>query len=186
MCSPHDLAVSLLEEIGLDLAPIRGQKPPSPSDDSISPASAWRCLLQLPAFSVPTQISSVRGTLYSFFGESEEKCRETANRRVLSSDQLFPGIIKSPPPEHLIRAPGRIGEPLEGTPYREIEMSLDSMYQQRLRAEELATRVSAIADVLDLRPPTGRKRSDYPASLDQYSPRALGVLQDIVTDSDLT
>jgi hypothetical protein len=185
VCSPYNLAVSLLEEIGLGLAPILGKKHPPSLDDSISPAHAWRCLLQLPAFSVPTQNGSVRGTLYSFFDESEEKWRETANRRVLSSDQPFLGFIKSPRPGHLIRAPGRMGELLEGTSYREIEMRLHSMYQQRLRAGELATRVSAIAGVLDVRPPTGRKRSDYLARLDQYSPRALEVLQDRATDSGL-
>jgi hypothetical protein len=59
MCSPHDLAVSLLEEIGLDLLPILGEKSPPSSDDSISPTTTWRCLLQLPAFSVSTQSSSV-------------------------------------------------------------------------------------------------------------------------------
>jgi hypothetical protein len=66
VCSPYDLAVSLPKEIGLDLAPILGEKPPQSSDDSISRAPVWRCLLQLPAFSTPTQSSSVRGTLYSF------------------------------------------------------------------------------------------------------------------------
>jgi hypothetical protein len=57
------------------------------------------------------------------------------------------------------------------------------MYQRCLRAGELATRVSAIAGVLDVRTPTGRKRSNYLAWLNQYSTRALEVLRDIVTDS---
>jgi hypothetical protein len=76
-----------------------------------------------------------------------------------------------------------MGELLEGTSYRQIEMRLDSMYQRRLRAGELATRASAIASVLDVRPPTGRKQNDYLAWLDQYSPRALELFQDIITDS---
>jgi hypothetical protein len=66
MSSPYDLAISLLEEIGLDLTRIPGEKPPPSSDDSISPAPAWCCLLQLPAFSAPNQSSSARGTPYSF------------------------------------------------------------------------------------------------------------------------
>jgi hypothetical protein len=65
-------------------------------------------------------------------------------------------------------------------------MRLDSVYQQHFRAEELTTRVSAIAGVFDVRPPTGRKRSDYLVWLDQYSPRVLEVGQNIVTDSGPT
>jgi hypothetical protein len=65
-CSPCDLALSLTEEIGFDLTPILEEKPPPSSDDSISPAPAWCCLLPLPAFQAPTQSGSVRGILYSF------------------------------------------------------------------------------------------------------------------------
>jgi hypothetical protein len=48
MCSPYEIAVSLLEEIGLDLTPILGAKPSSSPD-----APAWHCILKLPVFSEP-------------------------------------------------------------------------------------------------------------------------------------
>jgi hypothetical protein len=63
ICSPYEIVVSLLEEIGLDLTPILGAEPPSSPD-----APAWHCLLKFPVFSEPVSSGAFRGTLFGFMG----------------------------------------------------------------------------------------------------------------------
>jgi hypothetical protein len=104
-CSPYEIAVSLLQEIGLDLTPILGAKPPSSPD-----APGWHCLLKLPVFSEPVISGAVSGILFAFMGESEKKLREHENRRILSSDQLFLGILKSRRPDNLITTLTEMGD----------------------------------------------------------------------------
>jgi hypothetical protein len=98
-------------------------------------------------------------------GESEEKLREQENRRILSSDQLFLGIMKSPRPGHLITALTKMGDLLvassEDSAYRHIERALDSLFRRRLSVPELAGRVRVLAGKLQLPLPTGRKQTDY-------------------------
>jgi hypothetical protein len=63
ICSPYEIAVQLLEEVGLDLTPILGAEPPSSPD-----APAWHCLLKLPVFSGPVSSRAFKGTLFAFMG----------------------------------------------------------------------------------------------------------------------
>jgi hypothetical protein len=58
ICSPSEISVSLLEEVGLDLTPILGVEPPSSPD-----APAWHCLLKLPVFSEPVSSSAFRDSV---------------------------------------------------------------------------------------------------------------------------
>jgi hypothetical protein len=178
--SLYEIAVSLLEEVGLDLTPILGAEPPSSPD-----APAWHCLLKLPIFSESVSSSAFRGTLFAFMGESEEKLPEHKNRRILSSDQLFLGIMKSPRPDHLITALTKIGDVIaassEDLVYPHIERALDSLFHRRLSVPELAGRVRALAGRLQLPLPTGRKWTDYLSWLDEHSEAAMALLTEIVT-----
>jgi hypothetical protein len=74
-------------------------------------------------------------------GESEEKLRKHENRRILSSNQLFLGIMKSPRPDHLITALTKMGELLatssEDSAYPHFERALDSLFCRRLSVPEL-------------------------------------------------
>jgi hypothetical protein len=123
-------------------------------------------------------------------GESEEKLREHENRRILSSDQLFLGIMKSPRPDHLITALTKMGDLIaassEDSAYPHIEMALDSLFHRRLRVPELAGRVRVLVGRLQLPLPTGRKQTDYLSWLDELSEAAMTSLTEIVTGAGVT
>jgi hypothetical protein len=109
-------------------------------------------------------------------GESEEKLREHENRRILSSDQLFLGIMKSPHPDHLITALTKMDDLLaassEDSAYPHIEGALNSLFCQRLSVPELAGSVRVLPGRLQLPLPTGRKQTDYLSWLDELSEAA--------------
>jgi hypothetical protein len=59
----------------------------------------------------------------------------------------------------------------------DIERTLDSLYRRHVKVEELESRVHALATVLEMSPPIGRKPTDYLGWMEQYSPRAMELLQ---------
>jgi hypothetical protein len=172
MCLPYEITVSLLEEIGLDLTPILGAKPRLSPD-----APAWHCLLKLPIFSEPVSSGATRGTLFAFMEESEEKLREHENRRTLTSDQHFLGIMKSPHSDHLITVLTKMSDLLaassEDSAYPHIERVLDSLFCRGLSVPWLASRARVFVGRLQMPPLTGKKQTDYLSWLDEHSEAAM-------------
>jgi hypothetical protein len=121
-------------------------------------------------------------------GKSEDQLREHENRRILSSDQLFLGIMKSLHPGHLITALTKTGDLLaassEDSAYPPLERGLNSLFHRRLSVPELAGRV--LAGRLQLPLPTGRKRTDHLRWLDKHFEAAIALLTEIVTGAGVT
>jgi hypothetical protein len=123
-------------------------------------------------------------------GKSEEKLGEHENRRILSSHQLFLGIMKSSGPDHLITALTKMGNLLaassEDSACPHIERALDSLFRRCLSVPEPAGRVRVVAGRLQLPLPTGRKRTDHLSWLDEDSEAAMTLPTEIVTGAGVT
>jgi hypothetical protein len=118
-----------------------------------------------------------------------KKLREHENWKILSPDQLFLGIMKSPRPAHLITALTKMGDLLAASSvdsaYPRIERVLDSLFRRRLSVPELADRVR-IAGRLQLPLPTGRKRTHDLSWLDELSEAVMALFTEIVTGAGVT
>jgi hypothetical protein len=141
--TPKSIAASLLEQTGLVIGPV------VTAEGGFT--DAWRDLLKISCFATDRPDSRPARRI-----DPQRKERT----RVLSSNQIFLGIISSPRPFTLMTAPVQMGRSLE-PPLVAIETRLMRMFgEHRLTRRELETRVRAAAPWIDARPPEGRKRRD--------------------------
>jgi hypothetical protein len=172
----YEIALSLLELIGLDLQPLtvyRQEQYPS-----------WWDLKALPAFRNPMSGDALKGTVFmSFFSKVDQRGTgaQGGRSKQLCSDQLFLGIVKSPRPDLLNTAPSKMAKVL-GTAYPDIEMAINTLYENGLTVRQLENRVSAIAGELHVDRPSGRAREDYFAWLDHYQPRSMELMEQLFSD----
>jgi hypothetical protein len=95
-------------------------------------------------------------------------------RRVLSSDQLFLGIIKSPRTDHLQASPSKMGKIL-GTKHADIQQELEVMYGHYVTSHEMGGYLHQIAHILQVTGPESRAREVYLAWLEQHAPASMDV-----------
>jgi hypothetical protein len=113
--TPFEIAVSLLETIGIDLRPIMDCHCIEMRIRSIAVNShpGWWDLGTVPIFQNPLNNGGLKGTIFpSFFRQFHQQAGQNESRRVLRSDQLFLGNIKSPRPDNLNIAPRKCPHPL--------------------------------------------------------------------------
>jgi hypothetical protein len=188
-CTPFEIALSLFDEIGIDLSRVLRRPSQEVLLQVLRAPRAWKCLLRLKAFSSPMIGSSLgpslQGTVFaSFFGP---RCGQTGSHerlRVLSSDQLFLGIIKSPRTDHLQASSSKMGKML-GTKYADTEKELERMYGHYVTAHEIGGYIHQIARILDKPGPERRARDVYLAWLDQYAPDSLNIYHRLLTQTYL-
>jgi hypothetical protein len=144
--TPKEIAVSLLQQTGVDqtrldfgLAHV--------SDFHSEP---WKELYRIPAFCADTR--SARPTIS---GSSAS----TGRPGVISSDQIFLGIIASPRAIHLLSAHSAMRQALDPE-LLEIDRALGSMFGRRLTVRDLELRVNVISEHLEEGRPRGRSRED--------------------------
>jgi hypothetical protein len=182
---PFEIAVSMFDEIGIDVSRVLVHQREAPRAQRLPRTGAWAELTKFDVFSTPWRPGTLKGTVFtSFFGHRHEQGEEHERLRVLSSDQLFLGIIKSPRPEHLQTSPNKMGKVL-GTAYPQIESALAAIHGRRLNLRELESRIHIIAHQLDMPGPRGRTREDYLNWLNHHSPQGMELLQALVTDSQI-
>jgi hypothetical protein len=115
----------------------------------------------------------------SFFSLLDPKSvdnRQSERWKVLSSDQLFLGIIRSPRPGLLNIAPGKMGEAL-GTEYP--RFALESLYGRQLRLKELERRAHVIVIQMNTPAPVGRTREADLGWFDKHTPRSMQLMEQL-------
>jgi hypothetical protein len=98
---------------------------------------------------------------------------------VLSSDQIFLAVVKSPRPEHLIAAPSRMAN-MPDPRLQAVEIALNSILGCYIGVRGLRFRIPVLVHGLNTPPPTGTCRLDYLEWLDQHSLNSLDLLDGMV------
>jgi hypothetical protein len=105
-CRPFDIAISLLEAIGIDLTQVLMTEHYQSTHSWRRSGTLWYCLRSLLVFSYLRESDALKGSVFRpLLKTSPGGHMRDRLHWVLSSDQLFLGVVKSPRPEHLIAAP---------------------------------------------------------------------------------
>jgi hypothetical protein len=177
----YQIALSMLELIGLDLTPLRVVVNLDPQN----PYPGWWHLKALPAFCNPVAGDALKGTIFmSFFSKIHQPGTgaQSGRSQQLYSDQLLLGIIKSSRPDLLNAAPSKMAKAL-WTEYPHVQVAIDVLDRDGLTVKQLETRVNRIGLTMRVDRPTGRGREDYFAWLDHYSPRSIELLGELFSDT---
>jgi hypothetical protein len=194
--TPFEIAVSLFDELGIGLSRVLNR----PSEESLRQCvrepRAWHEFKTFKAFSFPLTNDSLCGTVFmSFFGQHHERPGQDGPVGVLSSDQLFLGIVNSPRAVHLITSPSRMGKVPEARAESRVEPGDETVYDDRYvesRLREIFGRNVPVRDIELLLPEVerrigvarrhGRKPDDYLVWMKDNSPRIMDICQEIYTD----
>jgi hypothetical protein len=123
----YQIALSMLELIGLDLTPLHVVVNLDPQNRY----PGWWDLKVVPAFCNPVAGDALKGTIFmSFFNKIDQPGTgaQSGRSQQLCFDQLFLGIIKSTRSDLLNAAPSKMAKAL-GTEYPHVQVAIDPLYR---------------------------------------------------------